>query len=139
WLVAGRSTFRTRAPGLQVLRGVVTIAAPITYIYGLEYLPLASNAAISFAAPLFITLMAVVWLGERPGIRQWLATFAGFAGVLLVVQPGAGVFTWGALFPLAAAVAYALMMLSARVLAKSGDSVWVTMLYATAIPLFVSA
>lgn len=137
--MGGRQALVTRAPWLQIGRGFVAIAAPLAYITGLAVLPLAANAAISFASPLFITLLAVLVLGERPGWRQWMATWVGFAGVLSVIQPGTDIFTWGAFLPLIAALAYALIMLSARTLANKGDSIWVTMLYATAVPLVISA
>src|SRR5699024_8536573 len=68
-----------------------------------------------------------------------VATFIGFAGVLIVVEPGTDMFTWGAIFPLIAALAYAMIMLTARVLADRGDNIWVTMVYATVIPLIISA
>jgi len=139
WCMAGRRALVSQAPALQVARGVAAIAAPIAYISGLAKLPLAAAAAISFAAPLFITLLARPWLGERPGRRQWFATLAGFGGVLFIMQPGTAVFTWWALWPLAAALAYAVLMLSAGTLARRGDTIWVTMLYATAIPLVGSA
>src|SRR5699024_1805361 len=66
WCMAGRRALVSQAPALQVARGVAAIAAPIAYISGLAKLPLAAAAAISFAAPLFITLLARPWLGERP-------------------------------------------------------------------------
>jgi drug/metabolite transporter (DMT)-like permease len=137
--VRGRQALVTNAPGLQILRGLAAIAAPITYIWGLALLPLADNAAISFASPLFITLLAVLGFAERPGGRQWAATLMGFGGVLCVIQPGSEVFAWGDVLPLTAALAYALLMLSARTLARRRDTIWVTMLYATLVPLILSA
>lgn len=137
--VGGRQALVTRAPWLQVGRGLTALVAPIAYISGLAILPLAATSAISFASPLFITLLAVAVLGERPGWRQWVATLIGFGGVLCVIQPGSQLFSWAALLPLVAALAYALIMLSARTLAQCGDSIWVTMLYATAVPLVFSA
>lgn len=66
-LAAGRRALVTQAPWLQLGRGLVAITAPIAYIYGLSALPLAATAAIAFASPLFITLLAISILGERPG------------------------------------------------------------------------
>lgn len=137
-MAGGRRALVTRAPWLQIGRGLAAIAAPLAYINGLAVLPLAANAAISFASPLFITLLAAPLLGERPGWRQWAATLAGFSGVLCIIQPGTDVFSWGAFLPLAAALAYAALMLSARTLANRGDTIWVTMLFATGVPLAIS-
>lgn len=139
FFMGGRQALVTHSPWLQIARGMAAVVAPVSYIYGLSLLPLADNAAISFASPLFITLLAVPLLGERPGWRQWIATFTGFAGVMCVIQPGSDMFSWGALLPLTAALAYALIMLSARTLARRGDSIWVTMLYATLVPLVIAA
>lgn len=138
-IAGGRRALITRAPWWQIGRGLAAAVAPLAYVSGLAILPLAVNAGISFAAPLFITLLALPVLGERPGWRQWVATLAGFGGVLLIIQPGTAVFSWAALLPLAAALAYALLMLSARTLADRGETIWATMLYATGVPLVASA
>lgn len=134
----GWQAFIPRAPYMQIGRGVAAIAAPISYISALAVLPLGATAAISFASPLFITLFAVIFFAERPGWRQWLATGLGFAGVILVIQPGSAVFTWGAILPLGAAIAYAWLMISGRSLANRGDSIWVTMIYSSTVPMFIS-
>jgi drug/metabolite transporter (DMT)-like permease len=137
--VGGWQTLRTRAPFVQIGRGLIAASAPFAYVAGLTLLPLASNAAISFASPLFITLLAAPLLGEQPGIRQWLATWVGFVGVLLIAQPGAATFTWGASLPLAASFSYALLMVSARTLSRRRETIWATMFYATLVPLVVSS
>jgi drug/metabolite transporter (DMT)-like permease len=136
--VGGWQALRTRAPFIQVGRGLIAASAPFAYVTGLTLLPLASNAAISFASPLFITLLAAPLLGEKPGIRQWVATLAGFVGVLLIARPGAATFTWGACLPLAAAFSYALLMVSAGTLSRRRETIWATMFYATLVPLVVS-
>lgn len=134
----GLTTFVSRAPLMQIGRGMAAIAAPVSYISALAVLPLGATAAISFASPLFITLFAVVFFGERPGWRQWVATALGFIGVLFVIQPGSEVFSWAAIMPLGAAIAYAWLMISGRSLANRGDSIWVTMIYSNTVPMLVS-
>ncbi len=59
-------------------------------------MPLAEATAINMAAPLIIVLLAVTLLRERVGWQRWAAVLAGFAGMLLVVRPGADGFTWWA-------------------------------------------
>mgnify|MGYP001016391183 CR=1 FL=1 len=71
--------------------------ATLAYLISLFHLPLANATAINMATPLMITLVAVVWLRTRVGPRRWLAVAAGFAGVLLVIQPrleGFNAFAW---------------------------------------------
>ena len=57
--------------------------------------------AIGFAAPLVVTSMAPVFLGEQVGWRRWLAVGAGFAGVLVMVRPTGDAFQWAIIFPIA--------------------------------------
>lgn len=134
----GRRALATRRPLVHLGRGLLATGATFSFVLALALLPLAEATAIAFAAPLFVTLLAIPLLGERPGAPQWLATLAGFGGVLLIVQPGTAAFTLTALVPLATALAYALLMLSARMLGRS-ETIWATMVYATLVPLAVSA
>lgn len=137
-MVGGRRALATSKPLIHAGRGLLATGATFSFFLGLTLLPLAENTAIAFASPLFVTLIAVPLLGERPGAGAWIATIAGFGGVLLIVQPGTTAFTIGALAPLGAALFYALLMLSARMLGRR-ETIWATMLYATLVPLVISA
>lgn len=137
-LVGGRQALRTARPLAHLGRGLLATLATFSFFYGLTLLPLAETTAIAFTAPIFVSLLALPLLGERLGRGDWTAVVAGFIGVLLVVQPGTAAFQYGALAPLVAALAYALLMLTARMLGH-GESIWATMFYATLVPLLVSA
>ncbi len=134
----GAGALSTRRPLAHLGRGLLATFATLTFFLGLTLLPLAEVTAIAFAAPLFVTLLAVPLLGERPGPVQWTATCVGFLGVLLIVRPGGGTFTLAALLPLATALAYALLMLTARMLGR-GETIWATMFHATFVPLLITA
>lgn len=137
-LVFGRpGALRTRRPLAHLGRGLLATFATLTFFLGLTLLPLAEVTAIAFTAPLFVTLLALPLLGERPGAIQWIAACAGFVGVLLIVRPGGSAFTLAALLPLGTALSYALLMLTARMLGR-GETIWATMLYATLVPLVVT-
>lgn len=71
------------------LRALLDSAATFTYLTALFHLPLGNATAINLAAPLFLTLLAVVFLRERVGVMRWAFIVLGFSGVLLVVQPDA--------------------------------------------------
>lgn len=72
----------------QVLtRSVLDAVSTMTFLTALFHLPLANATAINMAAPLCITLLSVLWLGERIGGMRWLVIAIGFVGVLLIVQP----------------------------------------------------
>ena len=133
-LFGGPGALSTRRPLAHVGRGLLATVATLSFFLGLTLLPLAEVTAIAFTAPLFVTLLAVPLLGERPGRARWIATWAGFAGVLLIVRPGGAAFTAAALLPLVTALTYGLLMLTARMLGRS-ETIWATMLYATLVPL----
>jgi drug/metabolite transporter (DMT)-like permease len=89
---------------------------------GLAALPLADVASIRFSAPLMITALSVVFLGERVEPRRWLALIVGFIGVLLMVQPGSASFNLGSLFVLLSALFYALSVMITRQLRTTDSS-----------------
>jgi drug/metabolite transporter (DMT)-like permease len=95
-------------------------------------MPLAETYAIAFTAPLIVAILAGLTLGERVGLRRWLAIGLGFVGVLVVIRPGAGVLGAAALVPLGMAVAYAGYQLVTRRLAPL-DHAFVTMFWSAAI------
>ena len=123
-----RRAFATRRPLLQLGRGAMLFATISMLFMALAYLPLADVIAISFAAPLFITLLAVPLLSERVGAHRITAVVVGLAGVAIVMRPGAGVFEWAALLALASAVFFALFQLTTRVLAAT-EPPFTTLLY----------
>jgi drug/metabolite transporter (DMT)-like permease len=71
------------------LRAVLGLAGFLTYVYAISHAPLAEVTAISFTKVLFVVLFAIFLFGERVGWHRWLAVFVGFAGVLIMVRPGA--------------------------------------------------
>lgn len=134
----GLRTLATRRPGVHLLRGSIFAATMICFMWGLTLLPLAEATAIAFAAPLFVTLLSVPLLGERVDRPTLLATALGFVGVLVVVRPGGESFQPGALVVVAAAVFYALMMITARRYGAR-EHLWAMVFYMTLVPLVVSA
>lgn len=95
-------------------RGVLNFLAYTSYYLALAALPLATTVALFFTAPLFITALSLPFLGERVTPARWLALFAGFAGVLIIVRPGSDVFEWAALLPLFSGLFYGLAQILAR-------------------------
>jgi drug/metabolite transporter (DMT)-like permease len=92
---------RRLATGWVALRAAIDAVATLAYLVSLFHLPIANATAINMSTPLFITVLAVLWLRARVGPLRWLATGAGFAGVLLVIQPrseGFNAFAWLCLF-----------------------------------------
>lgn len=88
FLRGGMAAFRTRHPGLQILRGLFALGAMFAGFTAVLHIPLAEATAISFSQALFVTVAAVIVLKEKVGPRRWLATAIGFIGVLIMVRPG---------------------------------------------------
>ena len=105
--------------GLLTLRATIMFGAYTAYYMAFPALPLADAVALYFTVPLFVTALAGPFLGERTNWRVWLAVLLGFAGVMVMLQPGSGLFEPAALLSLLAAALYGMAMLMAR---KFGDT-----------------
>jgi drug/metabolite transporter (DMT)-like permease len=105
---------RTARPGLQVMRGLLLGGATLLYFTSLTVLPLAEAAAIGFVMPLFLALLAVPMLGERMDGARLAAVLVGLAGAVVIVRPGAALFTPYALLPVGMALCNALYQILTR-------------------------
>ncbi|MDH5559005.1 MAG: DMT family transporter [Alphaproteobacteria bacterium] len=122
----GLSTLRTRRPGAHFLRGLVGILSMGLIFHAYSVMKLADAAAILFAGPLFLTALAGPALGEKVGIRRWSAVAIGFAGVLVIIQPGGTAMQPAAFGALAAAGMYALAMVLVSKLGTTESSASIT-------------
>lgn len=104
-------TFRTAHPRFQVLRGALLLFSSAMVFNTLRHMPVAEMTAIVMLTPLLVTLLARVWLHERVSALRWLLVAGGFAGALIVIRPGSGLFGWIVLLPLAAALSNAVFQL----------------------------
>jgi len=86
----GLKAFRTRRPLTHLWRGLMGVVAMGCMFYGLTTLPLADVTAISFGVPMFLIILAVLFLGERVRWRRSTATVVGFIGVMVMLRPGQG-------------------------------------------------
>ena len=87
-LRGGIDSVRTHQPRLQMLRGVVSIAAMMSWFYGLSMVPLAEATALSFTNVIFGALAAIIFLREKMTMARGIAVFIGFIGVLVILRPG---------------------------------------------------
>lgn len=76
----------------MALRSVFFAATTATIVLSFSLLPLVLVTAIAFASPLFVVAFSHLFTDEAVGQRRWLAVIAGFAGVLMIVRPGASGF-----------------------------------------------
>ncbi|MCX8507560.1 MAG: DMT family transporter, partial [Rhodobacteraceae bacterium] len=97
----------TRRPGGHLLRVSIVMVSNVTYFLGLAAVPLADAVATAFIAPIFVTLLSSLVLGEQVGPRRWAAVATGMLGVLIMLRPGAGVLHWATILVLVSAFCYA--------------------------------
>jgi drug/metabolite transporter (DMT)-like permease len=83
----GPAILKTRRPGTHFIRGLLGVAGNILYFFAFQHLAVSDVIVISQAVPLFVTVLAIVFLGEVVGLRRWLAVTAGFIGVLIAINP----------------------------------------------------
>ncbi|WP_245710944.1 DMT family transporter [Citreimonas salinaria] len=126
--MGGTAALRSYRPVAHLVRAVLWLCAATLFFTGLTYLGLAEATTLVFAAPVFITALSALLLKEHVGWRRWSAVLVGFLGVLVVVRPGSAAFQPAALFPVATALFYAALMISARWV-DPRESVWTLMLY----------
>ncbi len=131
WRRAGPSFWRSRRPLLQLLRSSSLLVATICFFGGLRYLPLAEASAVTFLAPLFVVVLSGPLLGERPNRARWMASIAGFAGILILIRPGSAIFHPAALLLVLAAVCNALYFITTRKLAD--ESAYTTLFYSALV------
>ena len=129
WTVPG--LLKTRKPGLQLLRSGLLFSTTALNFFALQYLQLDQTVSIMFSAPFFVALFAGPLLGEWIGVKRWAAILVGFAGILLVTQPGQGIH-WAALFCVGAAITFALYGITTRMLAPY-DSSPTTLFYSSLV------
>ncbi len=109
-----RETARTSQPWLQIGRGILLALEICVAVVGFTLIGLVESHAIFASYPLMITALAGPLLGERVGWRRWGAVLAGFAGMLIILQPGRGAFDPLALIPVASALLFAIYGLATR-------------------------
>ncbi|MEP5155638.1 DMT family transporter [Planktotalea sp.] len=117
-----RKAVRTEQPKLQIFRGVLLVAEICIAVQGFVYIGLIESHAVFACYPLIIAALSGPILGEQVGWRRWAAIGVGFIGMLIVLKPGAGVFSPMALIPFATAVMFALYGLLTRYVARKDSA-----------------
>lgn len=107
---------------LQLVRSAFLFLSTIFNFFALRHLQLATTSSIMFTIPLLVAALSVPLLGERVGWRRWTAIAVGFAGVLIIVRPGAATLHWAIGLSLCNVVAVALYQIATRKLAARDHS-----------------
>jgi drug/metabolite transporter (DMT)-like permease len=115
----GRHALDTEDLRGHLVRGLAGVAAVACYFYAIARLRLADAVLLNQSMPLFIPLVERAWLGERVPPRLWGVLSLGFAGLLLILRPGTGVFEPAALLGLASAVLASVAQVGIRRLTRT--------------------
>lgn len=118
-LLGSHLSLRTGRFGLYLLRCVIGLAAMLTGFWSLVHLPLAQAVALSYTTPLFVTVLAVVFLRERVRLRRWSAVLVGFAGALVIIRPEGFQISWPILVALLSALLAAAAAVSIKFLSRT--------------------
>ena len=121
----GRAVFNTSSIRLQVVRGGIGGLGMLCVFTGLSMISLAEVTVLLFTVPIFATLLSIVFLSEKVGIRRWTAIFVGFLGILIIARPQGSVST-GHLFILCAALSWSTSILIAKKLTEKDTVISIT-------------
>lgn len=121
----GRAPLKTTQLPRYFLRSAIGLGSMLCAFWALGHLPMAQAVSLSYATPLFVTIAAVLWLGETVRVRRWAAVVFGFIGVLVIVRPGTGGFSAGSLVAVAAALLSSVVAIQIKQLTRvdSADTV----------------
>jgi drug/metabolite transporter (DMT)-like permease len=129
---------RTRRLGLQLLRSAFLFAATFSFFTAISHMNIGAATAVMQVHPVILTLGAALLLREPLGPRRIFGIGAALAGALIVIRPGADIFSWAALMPLLAGLFYASYALTTRFLGRD-EQILTSFLYTAIIGTIVAS
>ena len=118
----------TKRAGLHFLRCISGLIALVAIFIALRKLPLATVVSISFAAPIFTTILSIFLLSEKVGVYRWLAVVVGFIGILVITEPGISSVNIYYIFPIIFCLGLSYVAITLRQLSKT-EPVWLISFY----------
>ncbi len=106
----------------HILRAVLLVAEICIIVWGYTLIGLIESHAVFAICPLLVVALSGPILGEKISLNRWIAVAAGMVGVLIILRPGAGVFSWAALLPMVSAILFALYSVLTRLTTKGEAS-----------------
>ena len=118
----------TKRAGLHFLRCASGLIALVAIFIALRKLPLATVVSLSFAAPIFTTILSIFLLSEKVGVFRWLAVIIGFIGILVITEPGISELNIYYIFPIIFCLGLSYVAIAIRQL-SSTEPVWLISFY----------
>lgn len=117
-VAAVRRTLQTRHLPRYFIRCLIGLVSMYLGFWSIANLPLSQAIALAYSSPIFVTIAAVLMLGENVRMRRWMAVLAGFIGVMVIVRPWSHAFTAGSLVAVSAAVITAIVAIQIKQLSR---------------------
>lgn len=124
---SGTSIFVTRRLGLLTVRAMLNVAAMLLYYFAVMMIPLAEVMALGFTTPLFVTVLAVIFLGEKMASWRWIGLGLGLAGALIILRPGLDVIQTGSLLIICSSSIWAFALITIKMLTRTESTMTITM------------
>ena len=132
-----KNFYKTKRPKEHFFRCLMGLIALVAIIVALRELPLAIVVSLSYAAPLFITVLSIFLLKERVGVFRWLAVLIGFVGVVVISEPGFKEINYLYFLPLVFCVGMAFVTITIRKLSTT-EPIWLISIFFSIIILIAS-
>ena len=130
-MTSGLSALATKRPGMHFLRGLYGTVGMVLNFGAVILLPLAEATTINFTVPIWAVLLSILLLKEKVGVWRWSAVALGFAGILVIAQPGGGHFPlYGALVALGGAFMVALISIQIADLSRTDKPLTIVFYFA---------
>jgi len=125
-----KTFYTTRRSKEHLFRCLMGLMALIAIVVALRELPLAVVVSLSYAAPLFITVLSIFLLSEKVGIFRWLAVLIGFIGVIIIAEPGFKGMNYLYFLPLIFCIGMAFVTITIRKLSTT-EPIWLISIFFT--------
>ena len=120
--------YKTNRPFLHFKRCLSGLVAIVAIFIALRKLPLATVVSITFAAPIFTTIMSIFFLSEKVGLYRWLAVLVGFIGILIISEPGFSSLNFYYIYPIIFCFGLSYVAIAIKQL-SSTEPIWLIGLY----------
>jgi drug/metabolite transporter (DMT)-like permease len=137
WFIKdGWMPFKTSRLGVHVIRNLVQVTTVLSFFFALAITPLALATALSFIAPIFATILAILFFREMVGVRRWMAILFGFAGTYVILRPGFTPISLGPLLVIFSSVMFAISLTIMKLLSRTDSTVTITCYSASLLAVF---